>query len=108
MIYEYGSDYEETELDNLGSTLKIIRKVHGKTVSARYKQYRIRMKVYDKAEEGYEYQKFTDMIAEKRKTAVLVRKETDPSYLPSFIIDYPVANKDGSYFVIKCWTELSL
>lgn len=107
MNFEYGDEYEETEIDTNGSTLAIIRKVHGGRVAVQYKRYNIRIKVYSKEQELDEYEQFTKMLSQKRASDLLVKKETDPSFNPAFVIDYPPINKDGGYFISKRWTELT-
>jgi hypothetical protein len=103
-MMRYGTESETTELDNMGSTLTLIRKVRDYQVATTYKKFSIRVKVRDSKEEMAEYIKHTDSIREKKEEGVLVLKES-ADYMPTFIVEYPKFNEDGSYFIIKSWTE---
>jgi hypothetical protein len=101
----FATEKETTELDSLGSTVTIIRKVNGEDVNDVQKQYRIAILVHSAVEEKSQYDHFTAKVAELRATGRLVVKDKDPASLPSFSIEYPKSTGDGSYLVIKTWTE---
>ena len=103
-MIHFGIEKETTELDNSGSTLTIIKKIHEGEVAKMFKTFSVRVKVRDSKEEMAEYLRYTDSIKEKKQDGLLVMKEGS-DYMPSFAIEYPKFDTDGSYFVIKSWSE---
>lgn len=104
----YGSERTTTTLDDQGSTLTVINKIReGHTVKT-FKQYNVRVKVRDSKEEMAEYLKHAESIRGLRTSGQLVIKDNDDNTLvPSFRIEYPKTDMDGSYFIIKSWSQVS-
>lgn len=100
----FGIERLTTSLDNNGSTLTIINTIREGKVIKSYKQRNERVKVFNSKEEMAEYLKHAELIRDKRKLGLLVTKE-DPSLQPTFKVEYPKYDEDGSYFVVKSWTE---
>lgn len=104
----YGTERTTTTLDDQGSTLTVINKIReGRTVKT-FKQYNVRVKVRDSKEEMAEYLKHAESIRGLRTSGQLVIKDNDDNTLvPSFRIEYPKTDMDGSYFIIKSWSQVS-
>jgi|GEM_PF-5464931 len=103
----YGVEKETVTIDKAtNSTRTMIRKIRGYEVAQTYKQYILREKVSGKQQEMSLYIKFTELISKLREDGTLLIKDEDPTMLPAFTIEYPRHNVDGSYFVIKRWTEI--
>lgn len=104
----YGTERTTTTLDDQGSTLTVINKIReGRTVKT-FKQYNVRVKVRDSKEEMAEYLKHAESIRGLRTSGQLVIKDNDDNTLvPSFRIEYPKSDIDGSYFIIKSWSQVS-
>ena len=66
--------------------------------------YRIRIHVKNSQEEMTEYIKFTNEVSDLRKKNKLTVDKDDSLSHPSFVIQYPKENIDGSYFIIKNYT----
>lgn len=96
---------ETAEIDSLGSAVTIIRKVNGNDVNDVQKQYRIVIRVGNDAEAKQQQEHFVAKLNDLRSSGKLVIKDKDPSTIPSFMYDYPRSNSDGSFLVIKSWTE---
>lgn len=101
----YGTEKITTTLDDQGSTLTVINKIHGGNVSKTYKQFCIRVKVMDAKEEMSEYLKHAEAIRAKKAAGTLLIKDDDPTLLPTFKVEYPKFNEDGSYFIVRTHTE---
>lgn len=83
------------------TSIKIYR--NGETART-LKHYKIRTKVTNSQEEMTEFIRFTSEVGKHRDDNTLAVERDDPSTRPSFVLEYPKENIDGSYFVIKCWT----
>lgn len=92
--------------DTEGSTVTIIESVHKGQIAKRIKHFRVRIKVPDTQSETAEYLKFSDEIRMKREEGVLTSDKEDRTTLPSFVLEFPKHNEDGSYFILKCWSEV--
>jgi hypothetical protein len=104
---KYGTEKETTTTDSNGSTLTIIKKWRDGEVMKTYRQVQDRVKVTNINEETAEYIKHTDRVREKKKLGLLVVKDEDKTLAPTFIIEYPKHDIDGSYFVVSSWTEFT-
>jgi transposase len=71
-----------------------------------FKQFKIRVKVHDSKEEMSEFLKHCNILREKRKLGVLVVKDDDVTLTPSFMTEYPKIDTEGTYFVVRSWTEI--
>jgi hypothetical protein len=92
--FDYGTETTETSLDEHGSILRVANKYHGGNVARTIKTFELYEKVHDPAEEAEQYKDFTTRIA------------ADPNkFDTAFKIKKPKQNIDGSYFVVKCWSE---
>jgi hypothetical protein len=102
----FGTERVVSDLGN-GIAQTVIKKIRNYEIVKTYKQFKVRVKVMNPKEETVEYIKHTDKIrklhAEKR---LLISDSEDPTLAPTFMIDYPKTDKDGSYFVISAWTEV--
>jgi hypothetical protein len=105
-MIKYGETFETTDLDNNGSTLTLVKKWRNSEVAKTYRKYSVRVKVSSPQQEMAEYIKHTDMIKEKKDSGLLVLKDGE-DFMPSFLVEYPKQDQDGSYFVIKSWTEIA-
>lgn len=68
------------------------------------RQYKIRVHVKNAQEEMAEFIRFTEEITTHREQGTLMYDREDSSTRPSFIIEYPATDVDGSYFVVKMFT----
>lgn len=102
----FGKEVETTVLDDQGSTLDVIKSIANYDLKKAFKRYSIRVKVNNKKDETTEYLNFSEMIAEKRRAGLLVLRDPDPDTRPSFCVDYPKTDTDGSYFIIRTHTEI--
>lgn len=102
----WGTETETTFLDRQGSTVEIIKKIEHGNVQQRWKRITLRIKVADKREETTQFLLFSDLIAEKRKSGTLIVRDGDPATFPSFLIDYPKSAGNGTYFIVRSFTEL--
>ncbi len=102
-MVEFGFEYETTELDDNGSTHTIIKVKRKGEIVKSYNQYSNRVQVKDHKEEMAEYIRHTDRIKTKKESGILVTHK--PELTPSFVIEYPKYDIDGSYFVVSTWTE---
>jgi hypothetical protein len=103
---EYGTETEGTFTDANGSTVEVIANYKDLEVMSRFKRISVRIKVIDKRDETTQYLLFSDLIEEKRQAGTLVVRDADPHSRPSFTIEYPKTNIDGTYFVVRSYTEL--
>lgn len=103
---KYGTKKTTTTTDEFGSTITTVDTFQDSELMKRRVQYRIRVKVRDSKQEMAEYLKFNDLLREKRLLNRLITKDADASLLPNLVIEYPKYDEDGSYFIIKSWTEL--
>lgn len=104
-MMNYGQEKQTTTLDDEGSTISKVITFFNGNPSKVIKQFRIRIKVGSAQQEMSEYIKFTDELRKKREAGVLVKEKDDPSTIPAFVIDFPRFDEDGTYFVIKSWSE---
>lgn len=102
----YGTEVETTYLDDNRSTIDIISKFQNDDIKQRWKRVNLRIKVYGKQDETTQYLLFSSLIDEKRRAGLLIVRDSDPSTRPSFTVEYPKTDHDGSYFVIRSHTEL--
>ncbi len=102
---KYGVEKESTAIDNLGSTVTLIKKIRGSEVTSIQKQYKVRIKVFNQEDERTEYRQFSDFISKKKGEGKLVVKDDDQTTRPNFLVEHPKHDVDGSYFIIKSWTE---
>lgn len=93
-------------LDDLGSTLSVIKTVRGEVVVKTFEKRCLQDKVHNAREEMALYLKHSERIREKRKQGVLLVRDDDPTLLPSFTAKYPKKDIDGSYIVESSWTEI--
>lgn len=70
-------------------------------------KHKMRVKVADVKQEMIEFMKFSDDMHKKRKSNKLAVLKDDVSTLPSITLQFPRFNEDGSYFVVKTWTEVA-
>lgn len=104
----YGTETETTYLDQDKSTIDIISNIKDYAVTTKFKRISVRVKVGDKKEETTQYLLFSDLIDQRRKDGTLIVRDADPANRPSFAIEYPRTDVDGSYFIIRTHTELML
>ena len=90
-----------------GSERVIIRFYEAGEVIRKMKHYKVRVKINGSQDEMTEFIRFTDKMGEYRKAGKLVVDKNDPTTRPSFVLDYPKDDIDGSYFIIKCYTILA-
>lgn len=102
----WGTETETTFLDGQGSMVDVITKIERGNVQQRWKRITLRIKVADKREETTQFLMFSDLIAEKRRAGVLIVRDNDPATLPAFMLEYPKRDVDGSYFIVRSFTEL--
>ena len=105
---QYGTEVAVITIPNGDEVLteEVISNIRNYEVASQHKRTSIRVRVRNKAEEMSEYLKFTDLIDQKRINGILVVRDANPASKPSFTIDYPKADTDGCYFVIKSYTEV--
>lgn len=95
---------EKTTFQIGDSTLSDIKKFNGVYGENAMRNYRIRVKVADRNAEFWEYIQFTEEIAKLKAAGRLTVDKDDMLTYPTFIVQYPKVDLDGSYFVIKCYT----
>lgn len=87
---KFGAETTTTTLDDEGSTLSVkVSYKNGVLMPKIFKTYNVRVKVSNDQQQTEEMLRFA--------------VETAGKLDPSFHID----KKDGSWYVIKCWTELT-
>lgn len=87
------------------STMTIIKKLRHGEVAKSMKLYKERVKVLSGEDEQSQYQRFSKLLADKREHGTLAVDKDDHTTTPSFMVEFPKANIDGSYFVVMCWAE---
>lgn len=105
---KYGTEKTTYPLDDDGSALVSIKKYRNGNVERTFRHYRIRIHVAGPKEELAEFIRFTEEIARCRQNNTLSVDKEDASTRPSFIIEYPSKDIDGSYFVIKSYTVVDI
>lgn len=103
---QYGSERTIYPLDQNGSSMSDLKHFRNGGVDNAIRTYRIRVKVNNSKEEMAEYIRFTEELAKLRSEGKLCGDKEDPISLPSFVIQYPKVDRDGSYFVVKCYSIL--
>lgn len=104
----YGQEVETRFLDKDESKVEYIRNIKDFDVHSAFKRTSVRVHVHNQKEEMVEFLTFSKLIAEKIEAGTLVRGDRDPSLRPTFVVEYPKTSIDGSYFVIRTFTELML
>ena len=104
-MMQFGEETETKTLDQYNSTVSVTTRYHNFEAKKLIRRHVIRKKVLSKQDEMTEYLTFTDMIELKRKTGELVISDADPATKPSFVIEFPKNNVDGSYFIVQMYTE---
>lgn len=102
---KFGTEKTTTDLDDIGSTGSLVNIYRDGEVAKSYKQFKIRVKVADTQQEMAEFIRWSDDMREKRKDGTLVLERTEDNLMPTFTVQYPRFDNDGSYFVVRCWTE---
>jgi hypothetical protein len=100
----YGS--ETTIYADEGKVVELTENIKDFSVFSTFKRVSVRIKVANKKEETSQYLQFSDLLEKKREQGVLLVKHTDLSTRPTFVIEYPLTNVDGSYFIIHTHTEV--
>lgn len=104
---KYGSVKTTHIMDDNGSALIEIIKYRHEEVDRTMRQYKIRVHVKNAQEEMAEFIRFTEEITTHREQGTLAYDREDSTTRPSFIIEYPQKDVDGSYFILKCYTVRS-
>lgn len=102
---QYGQVRTSQEKDD-GTAISVVEVIRDGLVVKSLRQFHIRVKVGDTQAETAEFLRFSDDLRLKREAGTLVIDREDASTIPAFLIDYPKKDIDGSYFVVKRWTEL--
>lgn len=97
---------QKTTLSDGNTSISDVAKYHSGEVVHRLRTYRVKVKVISAQDEMTEFIRFTDELAKLRQKNKLGVDAEDPATYPSFLIKYPRYDVDGSYFVIKTWTEI--
>jgi hypothetical protein len=103
----YGTEID-THVVSDSLTEDIIAKIQDGETIKRWKRTSLRIKVTNKKDETTQYLIWTDMLDHLRKQKRLIERDTELPVRPSFAIDFPKTNYDGSYFVICTHTEIIL
>lgn len=96
-----GTDSTTIALDDKGSSISTVKKYRHGNVEKAWRRYYIKVIVRNSQEEMTEFMRFTDELAKCRNNGTLTWDREDNATRPSFIIDYPKENRDGSYIIIK-------
>ncbi len=92
MKYQFYTETDKRVLDEQGSSITVIRKVHAGMDKSIKRRYEVRVRVSDSKQELEEFLRF--------------RAETEDKLDQSFNIeDYGLRKEKGHYYIIKCWTE---
>jgi hypothetical protein len=102
---KYGSEETMSQIDDLGSSVSTLSKIHKSVSDMVAKRYTHLTVVRNPKEETEQYLQFSKSVEKLRDDGKLyIDKERDTTW-PSFTIKYPQKNVDGSYMVIKHWME---
>jgi C4-type Zn-finger protein len=104
MSPRYGQIIEGQVVDNDGSTVEEITNMVDYSAKTNFRRATFRVKVENKQQETEEYIKWSNQVEEKRRAGTLVIK--DDLTKPQFVLEYPKTDQDGSYFVIRSFTEI--
>lgn len=96
----------KTTLTDGNTSISDVAKYHNGAVVHKLRTYRVKVKVLSAQDEMTEFIRFTDELAKLRQKHRLGIDPEDQATQPTFSIRYPKYDVDGSYFVIKCWTEI--
>ena len=88
------------------SSFSDIRKFNGVYGEKSIRSYRVKVRVANSQAEMSEYLKFSEEIAKLRQDGRLTVDKEDSTTYPSFMIQYPRDNVDGSYTIVKCYTVI--
>src|SRR6185369_10064490 len=94
-----------TVISSDGATSDVV-KYHNGIPSRKLRSFRVKVKVISAQDEMTEFIRFTDDLAKLRQKNRLTVDPEDPTSYPAFLLQYPKHDVDGSYFVIKSWTEV--
>ena len=95
---------ESTSLIVGNAEITNIKKYRNGEETLSLKHFKTRVKVSSSQHEMTEFINFTKELAKLRAENKLVVDKEDPSTRPAFVIDFPKENKDGGWFIIKCFT----
>lgn len=95
----FGSQDTTYPLDDKGSMISDFKHFHKGGVDKAVRTYKTRIKVQNPQEEMSEFIRFTEELRELRRS----KKLTDDA---AFVIQYPKEDKDGSYFITKCYSVI--
>lgn len=104
-MIEFGIEKITEIVDGNGSTKSETINYRGGKVNKSIKSYQIRVKVFNVKDEMTEFIKFSDEIRLKRSAGVLSYIQSEPTTKPYFVVEFPENDVDGSYFIIKNWSE---
>lgn len=102
-VIEYGT--QKTTYNLNGMQIADVVKYRKGDVAISLRNYRVKIKVINAQDEMREFIRFTDELSKLRQNGKLTVDSDDPTTWPAFQIDYPKHDVDGSYFIVKCWTE---
>lgn len=105
---DYGDTKQTFPLNELGSTMKTVKKYRRGSVDSSFRHYRFKIKVNSPKEELEEFMRFTHQIQELRRKNMLITDRSDATTTPSFIVEYPKNDVDGSWFVIKNYCTIDM
>jgi len=88
---EYGKHITTTQIDDNGSTLEKETSYSNSDPIDVKERYEIRVRVYNAQDEMTEFLKFRDETKDMAKAEFRI-EHTDK------------ANKNGAYYIVKCWT----
>jgi hypothetical protein len=104
-MIEFGTESTTYRIGN--AMITKIQKFRDGEEAIALKHYRTRVKVRNSQEEMTEFIKFSNELSQLRSEGKLMVDREDPSTRPAFVFEYPKEDRDGGYFVIKCFTILS-
>lgn len=94
----------KTEED--GSSVTIIEDIHKGDIARTMKCVKVRQKISSSQQEMELFLDFALELQKKRANKKLTVDPKDPVTYPAFIWDFPKKDIDGSYFILKTWTEV--
>lgn len=100
---KYGSQ-KTTHFIDENSSLADTVKYHQGTAERAIRSFKIKVRVASPQEEMAEFIRFTEELSKLRKVGKLTADKDDGATYPSFIIQYPKEDIDGSYFIVKCYS----
>jgi hypothetical protein len=103
-MMQYGT--ETTMYVDGDKAMEVTDNVRNYKVFSTFKRTITRTKVSTPGEADHQYQLFSNHIDKLHRLNKLLTKSNDPALRPSFTIEYPHIDHDGSYFVITSYTEI--